>query len=228
MTVTDIALRQGVSLARKRARQLADQAAGLTRGLDIRYPEVGNAVWDYFALPQRGELSPAGQRIASRFDQLIPGQMLNDRLPESFPRWIRSIGDRELRSLRRNVPEAAGKTKQELERAGLWVPTTAEQLSRGLGDYTPKALEAISSGLLPRGAVDRPVVHHLLALANQGMAIPENRAIGGNLYNFLLGHMVSPDELNKILREAGKKAGRTEGTITDTLDAFSSLGNLFS
>jgi hypothetical protein len=210
----------------KAAKIAADRAAGLNRGLKFDYPEVQNAVFDWLLSESRGLTKP-GERIASRFSEAPIGQSIQDRVsnvddPNKTARWLRSITSRELKRLRTTYPELAGLSKQEIIDAGYIIPTTARDLSGGVARYAPLATDIVSSLGIPSGAMERPVVQHLLALAEGGPAIPANRGIGGNLGNWAQGTLPRP-EILKLLTDAGKRYGLNKSTARDMAEGIMSI-----
>lgn len=210
----------------KAAKVAADRAAGLSRGLKFDYPEVQNAVFDWLLSESRGLTKP-GERIASRFSEAPIGQSIQDRLsnvddPNKTARWLRSITSRELKRLRSTYPELAKLSKQEIIDAGYIIPTTARDLSGGVERYAPLATDIVSSLGIPSGAMERPVVQHLLALAEGGPAMPSNRGIGGNLGNWAQGTLPRP-EILKLLTDAGKRYGLNKSMARDMAEGIMSI-----
>ena len=204
----------------------ADRAAGLNRGLKFEYPEVQSAVFDWLLSNERG-LTPAAERIASRFSVPPVGQSIKDRVtriedPAAYARWVRSISDREVRSLRDRFPNLAGLSKQEFIDSGYLTPVTAQDLMAGIEKYAPMAQDIVSSLDIPMGAVERPVLQHLTALAEGGPLLPSNRAIGGNFGNWVQGSIDRPQIL-KIISDAGKQYGLRKSSARDIAEGIMSI-----
>ena len=204
----------------------ADRAAGLTRGLKFEYPEVQDATFDWLLSNERG-LTPAAERIASRFSIPPVGQSIKDRVtgledPVKYARWVRSVSDREIRSLRNRFPNLAGLSKQELIDGGYLTPVTSQDLMVGIEKYAPMAQDVVSSLGIPVGAVERPVLQHLTALAEGGPLLPSNRAVGGNFGNWVQGSTNRPQIL-KIISDAGEQYGLRKSRARDIAEGIMSI-----